>query len=394
MDYIEADDPLIEAEGAELEELADEVTRRLAAEEYAQLDAELVARRSRTLVTEASRMKLTISSTEFGKALSIAAQGAGARDDAAGPRQPAARGRRRGAPDHWHQPRLHRPCEGGGRGRGARTDHRPRRSPHRPHHLVQRTALRTRADSSTQVLTVRCGQHRTRLHGIDPDEYPPVREAPIDRAIEVAATTLASAVGQTVRCASRDEARAILTGVLVRTQEDALTLASTDGHRLAVRVIPATVPAALVGTSLIVPARALERLAKVRVSPESVVTVALAEAGNHVHFTVGDVEMASQVIEGTYPTYEPVIPTDAPTLVRATTALLLREVRTTSVLSPDAVGLITVVADDGGLTLRAQAAEVGQDEARLVADVRGPEVTIGFNAAYLRTALERWRPRR
>jgi DNA polymerase-3 subunit beta len=191
-----------------------------------------------------------------------------------------------------------------------------------------------------------------------------------------------------VRCASRDEARPILTGVLVHAKEDTLTLASTDGHRLAVRVIPATVPAGLVGTSVIIPARALERLAKVRVSPESVVTVALAEAGNHVHFTVGDVEMASQVIEGTYPTYEPVIPTDAPTMVRATTTLLLREVRTTSVLSPDAVGLITVVAGDGGLTLRAQAAEIGQDEARVEADVTGPEVTIGFNAAYLRTALE------
>jgi DNA polymerase-3 subunit beta len=243
-------------------------------------------------------------------------------------------------------------------------------------------------DPTTQVLTVRCGQHRTRLHGIDADEFPPVREAPLDRAIEVDASTLATAAGQTVRCASRDEARPVLTGVLMRVQEDTLTLACTDGHRLAVRVIPATVPQGLAGTSLIVPARALERLAKVRVTPETVVTIALAEAGNHVHFTIADIEMASQVIEGAYPTYEPVIPTDAPTVVRATTALLLREVRTTSVLSPDAVGLITVVAADGGLTLRAQAAEVGQDEARVEADVSGPEVTIGFNAAYLRTALE------
>jgi len=243
-------------------------------------------------------------------------------------------------------------------------------------------------DPASQVLAVRCGQHRSRVHGIDAVEFPPVREAPTGHHVDLAAATLMTAIGQTVRCASRDEGRPVLTGVLLRLDDGGVTLAATDGHRLAVRVIATDIPEGSVGPAIIFPGRALERLSKVRSAPDSTVSVALAEAGNQVHFTLGRVEMACRVIEGTFPSYEQVIPTESPTVVQATTAVLLREVRTTSVLAPDAVGLITLIAADAGLTLSAQAAEVGQDEARVEADVKGPEVTVGFNAAYLRTALE------
>src|SRR5258708_3272029 len=80
--------------------------------------------------------------------------------------------------------------------------------------------------------------------------------------LEVALDELVSAVEQTQMAASTDEARPGLTGVLVQIQGGALTMAATDGHRLAVRKLAATSPADL-EASLIVPARARAELSRV-----------------------------------------------------------------------------------------------------------------------------------
>jgi len=95
-------------------------------------------------------------------------------------------------------------------------------------------------DSASQSLSLRCARFDTHIKCIEAEEFPPGPKPDDGDRLEVALDELASAVEQTQMAASTDEARPVLTGVLVQVQGGNLTLAATDGHRLAVRKLAAS----------------------------------------------------------------------------------------------------------------------------------------------------------
>lgn len=242
-------------------------------------------------------------------------------------------------------------------------------------------------DPSTQVLKLTGGVHRANLHGIDAVEFPPLPARDTDTVIEVDAPTLQGAIAQTVMAASSDEASPVLTGVLLQIEGNRLTMAATDRHRLAVKTIDVTVHGTPPVTSVIVPSRHLTEVARAVNPNRPTVGIAFAHARNQVFFTLKDVEISSRLIEGTYPNYSQVIPGELTTTVSLSTASLLREAKTAAVLARDAANPVRLRIGDGTLTLLAQTAEVGDDEAPLTATVKGDDVQIAFNARYMLDAL-------
>jgi DNA polymerase-3 subunit beta len=242
-------------------------------------------------------------------------------------------------------------------------------------------------DPATQILRLACGVHRTNLHGIDAVEFPPLPAHDGERAIEAESIAFQNAVTQTVMAASQDEASPVLTGVLMQVSGSSLTLAATDRHRLAVKTLEVTVNGDVPPEPVIVPSRHLGEVARAINAGRPKVGIAFSDARNQVFFSLGDVNVSSRLIEGTYPNYSQVIPGESATTVNLPTAALLRDVRTASVLARDAANPVRLRVGEGMLTLHAQTAEVGEDEAPLTASVRGDEVQIAFNARYMLDAL-------
>jgi DNA polymerase-3 subunit beta len=242
-------------------------------------------------------------------------------------------------------------------------------------------------EPTTQVLKLTGGVHRANVHGIDAVEFPPLPARDTETSIEVDAVTLQNAITQTVMAASSDEASPVLTGVLLQIEGNRLTLAATDRHRLAVKTIDVTVNGTPPVTSVIVPSRHLSEVARAVNPNRPTVGIAFAHARNQVFFTLKDVEISSRLIEGTYPNYTQVIPGESTTTVSLSTASLLREAKTAAVLARDAANPVRLRIGDGTLTLLAQTAEVGDDEAPLTATVQGDDVQIAFNARYMLDAL-------
>lgn len=243
-------------------------------------------------------------------------------------------------------------------------------------------------DPATQVLRLSCGVHRTNLHGIDAVEFPPLPTHDAGATIELDAAVFANAVTQTAMAASGDEASPVLTGVLFHVDGSQLKLAATDRHRLAVKTLDVTV----IGEkpfsgSVIVPSRHLSEVARAVNPTRPTVAISFSEQRNQVFFSLKDVEISSRLIEGNYPNYAQVIPSESATTVRLPTASLLREAKTASVLARDAANPVRLRVGDNTLTLVAQTAEVGDDEAPLSANVNGDDVQIAFNARYMLDAL-------
>ena len=110
------------------------------------------------------------------------------------------------------------------------------------------------------TLHLRSGRFETNIKGIDADEFPPSRLPASGQRLASRRTSCGAPAESTF--AASDEARPILTGVLARFEGDMRTLAAADNYRIAVRTIP--VLDAVLETSVVIPARALNELARAR----------------------------------------------------------------------------------------------------------------------------------
>ncbi len=243
-------------------------------------------------------------------------------------------------------------------------------------------------DPTTQITKITCGTLRTNMHGIDAAEFPPLAVRQPDVTVQVGSEELERAIAQTAMAASSDEASPVLTGVLLQIEGTRLTLAATDRHRLAVKTLEVEVKGELPkGGGVIVPARHLSEVARAINPSRPVVGISFAEQRNQIFFTIGNVEITSRLIDGNYPNYAQVIPSQATTTVSLDTDVLLRSAKTASVLARDAANPVRLHVADNMVTLIAKTAEVGDHEAPLNAKVTGDDVKVAFNAKYMLDAL-------
>ena len=241
-------------------------------------------------------------------------------------------------------------------------------------------------DPSSQSLSLRCARFDTHIKCIEAEEFPPGPRPDEGDRIEVALDDLVSAIEQTQMAASTDEARPVLTGVLVLVHGGSLTLAATDGHRLAERKLQATAAADL-EASLIVPARALAELSRVLKGEPGKVEIIISKARNQVFFRSGSSELTSRLIDGKYPNYAQVIPSKSSTKVRVSTSELTQTVRAVSLFARDSANVIRIKAQPDALILSATTNEVGDSKAEMTATVDGSDIQIAFNARYVLDAL-------
>ena len=214
------------------------------------------------------------------------------------------------------------------------------------------------------------------------DEFPRLPE-PSGDAVTIDAAELAAALRQVVPAASGDDARPILTGVLVTAEADGLRLVATDSYRLAVRDLPGQSVLAE-GQSVLVPSRALNDLTRVLAGVDRL-TLRLGE--RDASFEAGDVRLTTMLIEGDFPNYKGLIPSSHPNRLTVSREALLEGVRRVKLLAREATPVRLAMSSDG-LDLVAVTQDVGQAHESLDAKYEGAELTVAFNPDYLLQGVE------
>jgi DNA polymerase-3 subunit beta len=241
-------------------------------------------------------------------------------------------------------------------------------------------------------LEIGSGRGQFRVKALAPDDYPalPIEDRPDDGAgfsIEIDREALAVALGQVVRSASGDESRQILTGVLWEVESGSLTLAATDSYRLAVRSVEVAGGPAEV-KKVVVPARALQELARVLQNAAGVVRVQIKE--NLVAFEVGGADDAgalgqqligSRYIEGEFPNYKQLIPEGYANSLTVERDALLDVVKRVGLLAQN--NLPVKLQLGGQLEVSAHTPDVGEGQEELDADYQGEPLVIAFNPQFL-----------
>ena len=237
------------------------------------------------------------------------------------------------------------------------------------------------------ALHIRCGRFETHIKGIDADEFPAIGAAGERPTTRIAQNVLRRALAETAFAAASDEARPILTGVLARFEGDQLTLAAADNYRIAVKTIP--ILDAVPETSVVIPARALNELARILADVDDPVEVVLAGGRNQILFHLDGIDLVSRLIDGQFPNYQQVVPKSHTTRAVLDREELLRAVRPAALIAHESANIVKLqVSADGepGITVSANA-EVGDHVGQVEAAVEGDGTTIAFNARYLADVL-------
>jgi DNA polymerase-3 subunit beta len=229
---------------------------------------------------------------------------------------------------------------------------------------------------------ISAGRSEFSLRVLPSDEFPRLTEA-AGEPVGLASAELATALTQVVRAASSDDARPILTGVLLAAEAGGLRLVATDSYRLAIRDLPGTSVLGE-GQHVLIPSRALQELARLLTGDEQL-SVRLGE--REASFEVGGTRLTTVLIEGEFPPYERLIPQSQPNRLTVGREVLLEAVRRVKLLAREATPVRLAMSDDG-LELVAVTQDVGQAHESLDAKFEGTDLTVAFNPEYLVQGIE------
>jgi DNA polymerase-3 subunit beta len=228
---------------------------------------------------------------------------------------------------------------------------------------------------------IRCAAYEGALRLLPAEDFPAI-QSPSGTRIVAETARFAEAVGQVARAASRDEARPVLTGILLEVSREGVTLVATDSYRLAVRDLVATSAGE---AKAIVPERALSEAGRAAQTLEKgEVEVFVDES--QVSFQVGPLMLTSRLIEGEFPNYRQLLPEQYDSRLTVSRQQLIDAVRRVGLLARD-TSPVRLEFNALGVKLSSSSPDLGQAVEAVEARYEGEEITAAFNPAYLADGL-------
>lgn len=231
-------------------------------------------------------------------------------------------------------------------------------------------------------VTVTCGSSRFTLQSLPVEDYPVLPEVP-ETVGRIPGPVLAEAVAQVVVASGRDDMLPVLTGIRIEIDGDQLTLAATDRYRLAVRELAWEPVRPGLSAVALVPARSLAETAKSFGGGD--VEIGLDTSGL-LGLSTADRRSTTRLIDGEFPKYRTLFPSESATVARVDTARLVESVKRVALVA-DRSSPVRMTFGTDEVTLEASSGEDAQASESLPGQVVGEGLTIGFNPSYLLDGL-------
>ena len=241
-------------------------------------------------------------------------------------------------------------------------------------------------------LQIRCARNEAHISGHNPEDFPPIPTVGEGVAVQIDPEALRKAIGRVVLAAATDESRPVLTGMYTEIEDGQLTLAAADGFRLSVHTLPLANSSGQ-KTSVVVPARAFSEVSRLLSDQTDPVEITISAAGTQLLFHLSHADMVSQIIQGTFPNYQQLIPKTYTSRCVADVSEFLRASRTASVFARDSSGIVRIQIGGsegetpGKVVVSARAEEVGDNTGEIDAAVEGEPGKVAFNGRYLTDVL-------
>jgi DNA polymerase-3 subunit beta len=219
---------------------------------------------------------------------------------------------------------------------------------------------------------------------MNPEDFPSFPEITGDMNFSIAALSLKKMIQRSVFAASTDELRALFTGILWDLNGETLNMVGTDTHRLSFNSGAIQTEQSLTG-SFIVPSKALSELA--RLIQEGNCQVCATK--NVVYFIFEDISIYCRLLEGKFPDYRSVIPTEHMIKIHTGTQKFLDAVERIALFttSNDESKAIRLTIEKEKMTIFSKS-EIGMGDEEVPLRNEGEDIQIAFNSRYLSDGLK------
>ncbi|MCL2586742.1 MAG: DNA polymerase III subunit beta [Firmicutes bacterium] len=233
------------------------------------------------------------------------------------------------------------------------------------------------------TIVVKHGDNVFNFQGFAKEEYPDIVSLKADPHFSIKADALKDIISKTTICASTDDSRPVLRGILFEIDGAELTAVALDGFRLA--RVTKVISNHKDKTSIIVPAKSLVEISKLLADENGEVN--LVVENKFLQVSIGNTVFASRLIEGEFINYGQIIPKSfSSDIVVETSAFAHAVERAGLLVRSDRINLITLKIVDKKIQINSTN-EIGKINELVAASLTGKDLTISFNAKYLFDAL-------
>jgi DNA polymerase-3 subunit beta len=236
-----------------------------------------------------------------------------------------------------------------------------------------------------ESLVVRSGGNRLTFQTIAHEEFPRLFDEKGEKIHAFEEGEVAKIFAKVIFSVALDDARPELTGILLSPNGGDTDIVTTDGFRLSRRQIKNS---NLVDDqeALILPARLVNEALSIK-DPGNV-TLYVQKLSNQVIFETENVIIVGRLINGNFPNYQRVIPSDSKTKIVVDKQELIQKIRLVSVFAQDMANVVKFHVEDNKIALFSRAAGVGESEVYVEGQQTGVANEIAFNAKFLNDLLK------
>jgi len=237
--------------------------------------------------------------------------------------------------------------------------------------------------SDADRVTIRGGRSKFTLSSLAAAEFPVVDEINARQVLTVSQSEFRRLIDKTHFSMAQQDVRYYLNGMLLEAEGSHLRAVATDGHRLALCEMELE-EKVKEKQQVILPRKGVLELQRTLATEG---TIDFTIGTNHIRAQIGDIRFTSKLIDGRFPEYGRVIPSNPNRIVDADRELLRQALQRTAILSNEKYRGIRLTAKPNLLVLQAHNPEQEQAEDEIEVSYDSEEVEIGFNVNYLLDAL-------
>ena len=230
-----------------------------------------------------------------------------------------------------------------------------------------------------QMTTIICEESRFAICGQIGEQFPELPQVGIYEPYELSQPVFKEMIKQTIFSVAQEESRPILTGEMLQNKDGCFRMVSFDGYRISYRETPLSMVKET--QEVIVPGRTLNEISKILSSDETD-TISIYFGEKYALFDLGMCKVVSRLLEGKFFKYEQVFEGDYTTCIEVDCNKFLRSIERAALISREGRNPIKIEIDGENMIITSRA-ELGTALEKVEINLRGYELSIGFNPKYL-----------
>jgi len=234
-------------------------------------------------------------------------------------------------------------------------------------------------------LKIKSANQETIIKGLEAEDFPLIPDVEKENELELSAGDFKRSLNQVLYSASLDTSRVEINAVNFNFKQNELILAATDSYRLAEKRIKTN---SSKEASLIIPLKTLQELSRI-LNEQTDKSVKIYFNENQIMFVFDGVELISRVIDGKYPDYSQIIPSDFTTNTKVDINKMVPAIKSVALFCKAGINDIKMSFDSkkNEIVIATTSSSVGTSIAKVPAEIKGDNNDIVFNYRYLLDGL-------